>query len=281
MGNAQAKSYTVKILSFLRRLLFPPRCRVCGGLLPWEASAVGVSHIKERCLAFYQEMAPVMCGVCMRGTKVPEGVRCSICGVPIEGVSLDPPRCGVCMAPNRILEKMVSLFLYEGGPAYGVRSLKYHNKRALAPPMGRLLYGAIEEIGAVDLVVPVPLHLSRLRKRGFNQASLLCEVLEKKGYAVAHDLLLRRRNTDSQAGLSRKARLKNVQGAFEVKEKRLVKGRTILLVDDVLTTGSTLSACGRVLRSAGAESVSALAFARRDTGFLQSAYHKTAGWRAT
>ncbi len=119
----------------------------------------------------------------------------------------------------------------------------------------------------IDLVVPVPLHGKRLRKRGFNQVSVLLKAFEvEAGLDVCHRLLRRRRATTPQAGLTRKARLKNMKGAFELRPGREVKGQRILLVDDVFTTGSTLMACATVLKKHGAAEVSALVFARRDRG---------------
>ena len=190
------------------------------------------------------------------------------CGNPLAGVTISPPQCGPCMDPNRPLTSVVALYLYDGAPALAVKALKYKNKRALALPMGRLLYGGLAMCGEVDLVVPIPLHKSRLRQRGFNQASLLLSDIEARGTpAVDHRLLQRVRKTSSQAGLSRQGRLRNVKGAFRVKasEKEGLKGKRVLLVDDVLTTGSTLTACASALKRAGAASVSALVFARRDT----------------
>ncbi len=154
-----------------------------------------------------------------------------------------------------------------------VRALKYRDKRALAPPIGRLLFARAvmthldvdEKRWDIDLVVPVPLHTKRLRHRGFNQVSLLLSPFEAEaGLQVDHRLLRRKRATSSQAGLTRKGRLKNVVGAFELGRGKAVRGKRILLVDDVLTTGSTLGACAALLKRRGARSVSALVFSRRD-----------------
>jgi len=168
---------------------------------------------------------------------------------------------------------MTALYLYDGGPALAVQALKYKNKRALAPPMGRLLFaralctyldGDLKRWD-IDLVVPVPLHGKRLRKRGFNQSSLLVDPFEgRKGIRVCHRLLRRSRPTVSQAGLSRRARLSNVRGAFELASGVSARGKRVLLVDDVFTTGSTLTACAALLKKHGAAEVSALVFARRD-----------------
>jgi ComF family protein len=258
----------------VRRLIFPPRCRVCGVLLPWGpydgAARVGIDGLVS---LFHGELFPVMCGTCREGAEEPSGCRCTVCEAPLFGDVLYPPLCGHGMDPNRPLSRITALFLHGGGPAMAVRALKYKNKRALAPPMGRLLFARalathLDAEGKrwdIDLVVPVPLHGKRLRQRGFNQASLLLKAFEQEmGLRVCHRMLRRRRATPPQAGLTRKARLKNVKGAFEMTAGRDVKGKRVLLVDDVFTTGSTLAACAKILKKNGAIEVSALVFARRD-----------------
>lgn len=258
----------------VRRLIFPPRCRVCGALLPWGGDGVPAGDGAEGfALGFHGELGEVMCASCRSGASEPSGIRCRACGIPLMGQVMDPPTCGLCMDPNRPLDRITALFLHEEGPALAVRALKYRNKRALAPPMGRLLFAKARATHLddahkrwdIDLVLPVPLHGKRLRKRGFNQASLLVAAFEKeRALRVCHRLLRRRRPTTPQAGLSRSARLKNVKGAFELTSPSEVTGKRVLLVDDVLTTGSTLAACAAVLKKHGAQSVSALVFARRD-----------------
>ena len=156
------------------------------------------------------------------------------------------------------------LSLYRGA-ARCIKSLKYKNRRMLAEPLGRLLSFELKKAAEVDLVAPVPLHKRRLRKRGFNQAALLLSCAEKDfSFAVDYHLLKRKRETASQAGLSRKGRLRNVKGAFVVPCKEKVKGKRVLLVDDVYTTGATLTACAHALRRAGALAVTAVVLARRD-----------------
>ncbi|VFQ42584.1 ComF family protein [Desulfoluna butyratoxydans] len=258
----------------VRRLVYPPRCRICGVLLSWEAP-VGLQSPGEADLAglFHGALCGVMCAACRSGVQEPSGQRCSACGEPLPGVVAEPLLCGACMDPDRALTRMTALYLYDGGPALAVQALKYKNKRALAPPMGRLLF--VRALGAyldgdskrwdIDLVVPVPLHGKRLRKRGFNQSSLLVAPFEgRDGIRVCHRLLRRSRPTASQAGLSRRARLSNVKGAFELAFGASPRGKRVLLVDDVYTTGSTLTACAALLKKHGAAEVSALVFARRD-----------------
>ena len=257
-----------------RSLVFPPRCRVCGVLLPWKHWDLRKTYETHGfVVSFHLFLAPVMCVGCRAGVEEPSGQRCRACGIPLAGDVMEMQLCGLCMDPRRPLRQVTAVYLHDGGPAKAVRALKYRNKRALAPPMGRLLFARaalahLDPDGGcwdVDLVVPVPLHGKRLRKRGFNQSALLLTGFERAlGLEVSHRLLRRRRNTAPQAGLSRKGRLKNVKGAFELTPGFDVTGRRILLVDDVLTTGSTLVACAALLKRRGAAEVSALVFSRRD-----------------
>lgn len=257
-----------------RNLIFPPRCRICGVLLPWDNGGRRETYDAHGPAAsFHKAFTPVMCALCRLGAEEPSGQRCRACGIPLVGNVMAMQLCGPCMDPRLPLRQVTAVYLHDGGPAKAVRALKYRNKRALAPSMGRLLFARATQVHLdpdegrwdVDLVVPVPLHGKRLRKRGFNQSSLLLAGFEKElGLAVEHGLLRRRRNTPPQAGLSRKGRLKNVKGAFELAPGFDVAGRRILLVDDVLTTGSTLVACAALLKRRGAAEVSALVFSRRD-----------------
>jgi ComF family protein len=118
-------------------------------------------------------------------------------------------------------------------------------------------------VAGSHVLVPVPLHPRRLRERGFNQASLIARQLGRRVGRPCHDrVLVRRRDTLPQAGLSAAARRRNVAGAFVVRRRGLVAGRVVTLVDDVLTTGATAHACARTLRKAGAREVRLLSVAR-------------------
>jgi ComF family protein len=147
-----------------------------------------------------------------------------------------------------------------------ILGFKHADRTHAAPAFARWMARAgAELLLTADVIAPVPLHWSRLLARRYNQAALLgngLAVLMNK--ASVPDLLIRRRRTPSQGHLSRSERLRNVAGAFAVRPSRLpqVRGRRILLVDDVLTTGATVSACAAVLRRAGAASIDVLSLAR-------------------
>jgi ComF family protein len=139
--------------------------------------------------------------------------------------------------------------------AAAVHALKYGRRRRVAAALGALL--AMRYPYAPEaLLVPVPLHVNRLRSRGFNQALLLARALARhRGLEVAARALVRRRDTHMQPGLSAPDRRRNLRGAFAVREPARIAGRHVVLVDDVLTTGATADACATVLHAAGAARV--------------------------
>lgn len=161
---------------------------------------------------------------------------------------------------------------YEGQARSLVTAFKFGRRRELAEPMGQwmarvareLIAGGPQDAASSPLVIPVPLHWTRLWSRRFNQASELARVVAREMEAEWEPMLLmRRKRTRQQVGLDMKSRSKNVRGAFAVRgtEAAVLQGRSVLLVDDVMTTGSTISACTRALLSAGAAEVNVLTFA--------------------
>jgi ComF family protein len=151
-----------------------------------------------------------------------------------------------------------------------VHLLKYEGVLPVAPFLGKVLASAIAELlpGCGDsrpLIVPVPLHKSKRSERGFNQAELIARAAVKQlpqQVELVTDVLVRRRSTISQVGLSREERIANMCDAFRIRNGRHLQGRTLIVVDDVMTTGTTLSECARVLKRAGAEKVWAATVAR-------------------
>jgi ComF family protein len=134
----------------------------------------------------------------------------------------------------------------------------------LAAPLGKMILSVLPRESRFDMVVPMPLHWVRQWKRGFNQSDLLARVVSKRIGSPVMRVIRRRRATPPQAGLSNAQRRTNVAGAFIVRKRAVIKGRNILLIDDVLTTGATLSACASVLKRAGAGRVTVLTLARVD-----------------
>jgi competence protein ComFC len=153
----------------------------------------------------------------------------------------------------------VAYGLYEGALAEAVHQLKFHGLRRLACPIGRLMLDL--DIPQTDGIVPVPLSIKGLRERGFNQSLLMAKFISKRiKVPLLMDLLFKKKDTRPQIGLSAKQRMLNLKNVFEVREE--IKGLRLLLVDDVMTTGATVTECSKQLIKAGAKEVFVLALAR-------------------
>ena len=219
-------------------LVFPPRCALCG---------CG---------------GPFLCVDCSSSLPRALPPRCPRCWRPV--VAGEP--CLDCSARASPLDSVRSAFLYQGSARKLVHALKYDGQTALAQPMTALMEAELREQGTgIDLVVPVPLFAWRRRSRGYNQSALLArEIGRLLAVPVAENALRRLRNTPPQVRIpSAGERRSNVRGAFACRDI-LVADRSVLLVDDVTTTGATIEACAVPLKAAGASRVRALTFARED-----------------
>jgi ComF family protein len=175
------------------------------------------------------------------------------------------PRCGLCRRLEPPFARATAYGSYEGGLRDLIHLLKYDQVRPAANVLGRMLREAIADLdasigGAEVLVVPVPLYSRKLRQRGFNQSELIARAalkLSSAGDRLTLDsaVLVRCRETQAQTGLTRHQRRENIRGAFAVAKPDAVTGREVLLVDDVFTTGTTVSECARILRRAGASRI--------------------------
>lgn len=208
-----------------------------------------------------------LCAACWRTMRFIERPFCERLGLPFDqdlGPGLLSPEA---LAHPPVYGRARAVARFEDGPARRlIHALKYGDRLDLARPLGTWMARAGADLLAeADLLVPVPLHRTRLWRRQFNQAAVLArEVSRASGIAWDPLTLLRVKATASQVGMTRPQRMDNVQGAFAVPAARAmaVADRRILLVDDVLTTGSTLNAASRVLLRAGARGVDVLVFAR-------------------
>ena len=190
---------------------------------------------------------------------------CTRCGLPFEAnlPAGGDPLCGLCRLAPPAFDVARSFGVYEGDLRRLVHLLKYDGMRPLAKALAAKMASVVPRVGAVELVVPVPLHRSRRWSREFNQAELLARELSRlAGIPCRPGGLRRVRSTSPQAGLSHRQRRENVRGAFAATDAACIKGRRVLLVDDVMTTGATLDACARVLKVAGARYVGSLTLAR-------------------
>ena len=182
-------------------------------------------------------------------------------------------RCSHCRDSEPDFDRALSFGEYEAGLRGLIHLLKYERVTPVAAPLGRMLAQVVTELSsgsfADPVVVPVPLHTSRRRSRGFNQSELIAHAVVRhlpRKLEVLNGALVRHRDTISQVGLSREERIQNVRDAFRVAQPSRVNGRDIVLVDDVMTTGTTLSECARVLKQAGAKRVWAATVARAFEG---------------
>ena len=186
---------------------------------------------------------------------------CQICGLPLAATEAD--HCGRCLADPPGLDRMRAAVAYDELPRSIVLRLKYGRRVALARTMARYMASLGDAAGDEVLVMPVPLHRRRLWWRGFNQSGLVArELAERWGFPFELGLLRRTKPTQPLKGLSHSQRRKAVAGAFAVAEPERVKGLRIMLVDDVLTSGSTAEACAKALRKAGAARVELICWAR-------------------
>lgn len=186
--------------------------------------------------------------------------------MPLDYRTGDETWCGVCIARPPRWDRARAALIYDDISRRPVLDLKRAGRRdGLDTLCGWMRQAGGALIDEADVLVPVPLHYTRLVMRGFNQSGWLAQAIgTETGRRVAVDALVRTRRTPSQAGLAGRARRRNVSGAFKVRPSRLaaLKDKRVLLVDDVLTTGATLSACTRALKRAGARHVDVLVLAR-------------------
>jgi len=204
----------------------------------------------------------MLCRDCLERLPRADGERCDRCWLPLGHAE----SCRACETRELAVERLRSVFRYEGPVRRLVGSFKFRGHSALAPPLGALLLDCYDIEGlSADVVAPVPLTGRRQRTRGYNQARLLAEVVGRGAGLMLVEDLVRKQAARTQANSdSAEQRWANVKDAFGVKSGEPIAGRTVLLIDDVATTGATLDACARVLLAAGASRVQALTLARED-----------------
>jgi ComF family protein len=263
----------------LIKAVFPEICHGCGRFIPERAKQTGTrpdpTGPSDKRDFVRRVLEPVLCPGCLADIPVVDSPICPCCGRPLKSRQDGDHMCGRCITEKRSFSKARSALIYDGAVHSLIHSYKYNSRTCLAKPLGGLLYEEFirqfdpEEI---DAVMAVPLHTRRMRHRGYNQALLMIrhwpEMAAERGHlqnweVICHDrALCRKTHTRPQTGLDRKARAKNIKGAFDVSAPWFCKDRSLLLVDDVMTTGATLDECAKALYRAGAARVSVLTLAR-------------------
>ena len=218
----------------------PPRCGGCGTI---------VDDVDSFCADCWKQLEFLGAGGCSR------------CGLPLKATDIET--CAVCLAKPPRLDRIRAAVAYGDISRSITMRRKYGRKVALARTLSRNMQPLLGDLPGDTVFVPVPLHRSRLWRRGFNQSAIVARELSRRtGYGVEIDALKRVRATPPLKGLNMLQRRRTVAGAFRTNRQAELRGRNIVLVDDVLTTGSTANACARVLKRAGAARVDLVSWAR-------------------
>jgi ComF family protein len=217
------------------------------------------------CERFLEEGYRGICPNCLLEIHWIEPPFCSRCGTPFASKEIESHLCGDCMTRKGHVTAARALGHYEGTLQELIHRWKYEGKVHLSPLFGDWMARGLNHHWPprlFDLLIPVPLHIHRLRERGFNQALLLAkEVSRQTGLPYRSRTLRKRKPTVPQVSLSSQERRKGVRDVFHVAQQKEVEGKTILLVDDVYTTGATVNECAKVLLAEGAKRVDVLTLA--------------------
>lgn len=225
--------------------VMPPRCLACGETT-WTPDS--------------------LCATCWPGLRFIDRPFCDACALPLDVGADGDLLCGGCTAVRPPFTHARAALVYNEGSSRLILGYKNGDRTDAVPVFSRWMVRAGRDLLAeADVLVPVPLHWTRLLARRFNQSALLAHAIGRQtGVRVVPDAIIRRRRTKKMGTLGASARARSVAGAFTIRGRAvpLIAGRRVVLIDDVLTTGSTVSGCTRVLLAAGAASVDVLALAR-------------------
>ena len=239
------KDLALEPLRAVSSLFYPPLCHLC-------AEPIG--------------RAEYLCRTCAGKAVKIKPPFCAVCSEQFSGAITESFECANCSHRVLHFQSAVSAFRSRGVVRKIILDLKYGRQLHLRFPVADWLVAALDDPRLrerrFDLVVPVPLHPARKRERGFNQAEVIAQLLSARSGLAMRDALERVRYTTTQTAYDRSERMENLRDAFRLRKNADVRGSRVLLIDDVLTTGSTLSECARVLKRSGAISVHAATAAR-------------------
>ena len=215
-------------------IFYPDRCPICGRVVTFEIK---------------------VCNDCKGRLRAVGGNTCVRCGCILK--SKNDVLCKECKKEERFFDKGISAFFYNDAIKEAIINFKYHNKRELAMFFAKYMVKTMEREGFLesDMLIPIPIHKSRRVKRGYNQAEVLCKEISKlTGIPMKNDIIIREKKTEALKEQGRQERLNSLKNAFAVdnKKKDLIKGKTVIMVDDIYTTGSTMDAMGKVVLECGA-----------------------------
>lgn len=234
----------IKFKNKILDILFPHACQLCE------------THIDQAGL----------CNNCWIKIEFIGNNRCYICGMPLIQVRSHKELCGICILNKPAYDRAFSVFVYNEHSKDLIHKLKYNDKTYLTEIFADWFLRIIPEINdQIDYVIAVPIHKIKLLKRGYNQASLLARKLSAKTKLYyLPNCLEKTINTISQSGLRKQDRAKNIKKSFKINESLIdkIKGKNLLLIDDVLTTGATINACSRILKKNGVNKIYVLTVGR-------------------
>ena len=227
------------VLDFILDLIYPPKCMICDDII----------QIKE---------PKWICKSCVGILEYVSEPICEKCGVPTEE---EKSLCTSCVNKDFSFCRNYSPYEYEGAVRAIIHKFKYGNNPQFGKGFAKLIvdkYGK-EFFSEIDILIGVPMHKKKIRKRGFNQADILAtEIGKLTGVESSKKVLIRKKNTKAQSSLTPRARRNNLKDAFEVNKNIDIKSKNIMIVDDIYTTGSTLEACSAILLKNGAKVVNGL-----------------------
>lgn len=224
-----------KVLKEAVNALLPPACPMCGRPAPFAGG-----------------MRTDICGDCMQKVNYVSEPVCLKCGKPVQDDETE--YCSDCSRREHVYDQACAVYEYSKNVKDSIYRFKYYNKQEYAGIYAKQMAdrcGGMIRMWHPDVIIPVPIHISRFRERGFNQAGLIAQSLGKvMGIPVDEQSLVRTIKTVPMKELSNKERIKNLQNAFQVRGK-VVRYKKVLIVDDIYTTGATFDACAAVLKEAG------------------------------